>query len=313
MILAAALFLGALAVAWFAPAILVRLNGSRVDPVAVIVCWVVSIAAVLATFAAGAVLVVLPGHGPARGVLELVHSCWATLRHGGLPQLDEIAGSIGLLVLAVAVIRCVISSARHLAARRRTHERHLAMLNILGRREDDPLPIMWLEHTEPLVYSVGGKPGLIVATSAVAELPDEQLAAVLAHERAHVQGQHHLLISLTDSLAKALPFLPLLRRAPAALRLLVELAADSAAARAFGPRTVGAALRALARGGGHAPEHALALARDAVELRLRRLENNAPRGRPRRIVASGAAGLAAATLPIMIGFGTLLFAALLSC
>jgi Zn-dependent protease with chaperone function len=49
-----------------------------------------------------------------------------------------------------------------------------------------------------LLYCVPGRlPTIVVTTGALAVLEPEQLAAVLAHERAHLAGRHHLLLAVT--------------------------------------------------------------------------------------------------------------------
>ncbi len=70
--------------------------------------------------------------------------------------------------------------------------------------------------------------------------------AVLAHERAHVRGRHHLAVALAVAAADALPRVPLCRAAPGAVGVLCELAADAAAVRRHGPAAVRAALAGTA-------------------------------------------------------------------
>jgi beta-lactamase regulating signal transducer with metallopeptidase domain len=73
--------------------------------------------------------------------------------------------------------------------------------------------------------------------------------SVLAHERAHLTGRHHLLVAVAQALRATLPFVPLFRRAPSAVRDLVELAADLAAVHACGPAAVRNALLTVTRHG----------------------------------------------------------------
>jgi Zn-dependent protease with chaperone function len=84
---------------------------------------------------------------------------------------------------------------------------------------------------------------------------------VLAHERAHLAGRHHLLIALTRGLAASFPAVPLFTRGPDEVARLAEMCADDAAARRSGRRTLLTAL--LAMGTGSAVP-AAALARTAL-------------------------------------------------
>ncbi|MBO0877772.1 MAG: M56 family metallopeptidase [Pseudonocardia sp.] len=97
------------------------------------------------------------------------------------------------------------------------------------------------------VYCLPGRPHTIVITrGALAALDEEQLAAVLAHERAHLSGRHHLLLAVTGALAKVLPRGRLFTEGAAEVARLAELCADDTAARRHGAHTVIGALLALA-------------------------------------------------------------------
>ena len=72
-------------------------------------------------------------------------------------------------------------------------------------------------------HELGGRQGVIVVTDAVVRRRGERGAqAVLEHERAH-----HQLISVADTMAVVLGFIPLFQEAPSVLSELVELAAPS--------------------------------------------------------------------------------------
>jgi Zn-dependent protease with chaperone function len=128
-----------------------------------------------------------------------------------------------------------------------------------------------LDAPLPAAYCVPGRPATIVLTSgALGVLDRAQLTAVLAHERAHLAGRHHLLIALTRALAACLPMVPLFTEGPAEVARLAEMCADDAAARRSGRRTLIAAL--LAMGTGTAvPAAALAATGCATMARVQRL------------------------------------------
>ena len=127
-----------------------------------------------------------------------------------------------------------------------------------------------LDHPEPAAYCLPGpRPRIVVTHGAIASLGPEELAAVLAHERAHAVGRHELIIQPFVAWESALPFLPPARRATAAVAELVEMLADDHAARETSPRALA---RALAQVGSDrlpsAPEGAAAA---SVLPRVRRL------------------------------------------
>jgi hypothetical protein len=149
-----------------------------------------------------------------------------------------------------------------------------------------------LDSPQRVAYCVPGRPAAIVlSTGALAVLDPSQLTAVLAHERAHLAGRHHLLIMAARGLAATFPAVPLFTRGPAEVARLAEMCADDVAVRGSGRYTLVAAL--LAMGTGTAvPAAALAASTCAVEARVERLLEPARRGRR----ASYSLALAAVTL-----------------
>jgi Zn-dependent protease with chaperone function len=129
---------------------------------------------------------------------------------------------------------------------------------------------------------ITGRAAAIVLTSgALAVLDPRQLTAVLAHERAHLAGRHHLLITLTRGLAAAFPGVPLFTRGPAEVARLTEMCADDTAARLSSRPTLITALLAMGTGAA-VPAAALAAATCAVTARVQRLLEPAPPARHAR-------------------------------
>lgn len=301
----------AVAAGWLAPALLRRLDLRRRDPALVVVAWLLSMAGAVLAAVTGVVLLLLPGHGAP--VLAVLHHCWLVIQHGSPPEVEKLAGLLGvalLCALAVRVLVVFIRGARH-RARKRRESYHV--LRLAGREQDGPPDVLWLAHATPLAFSMAGRPGVVVATDGLTTHLDEtELAAVFAHERAHLAGRHHLLIAVVDALRVTVPFVPLFRAAPRAIRDLVELCADVAAVRTCGPAAVRTALLTVARHG--APSMALPMAQDAVDLRIARLRHDTPvPGRTRRIVACGLTGLTAVSLPFLAGAGLLVAIAVVAC
>ena len=112
----------------------------------------------------------------------------------------------------------------------------------------------WVTRAPRMAVCLWQTIGLAGGVSAIAALPPDELAALLAHERAHAQGRHELVIQPFVAWQTALPFLAPARRATAAVADLVELLADDAAAEATSRMAVA---RALARVGGQVPTIAL--------------------------------------------------------
>jgi Zn-dependent protease with chaperone function len=174
-----------------------------------------------------------------------------------------------LLVAAVTggfmVGGCIVGLRTRWATRR-----HRELLALAGHTATHLPGVTVLEHGCPFAYCLPGRPGPVVLSSgALRRLDAGQLAAVLAHERAHQAGHHHRLMLVTQALRVGFPWLPAAWLAHQAVARLVELAADDAAARTQGRQQVAAALAAL--GGGPIPGVALGVAAVSASERVSRL------------------------------------------
>jgi Zn-dependent protease with chaperone function len=313
MIAAVALLLGAGLAGWVIPRRLGRMNLRRRDPLLVIVCWLLSMTGFVLAAATGVVLLLLPGHGGIGSLGAVLHHCWSAVQHGSPPRVEEFGGVLGVLSLVAAAVRLAVVGIRICRRRAQAGQDHLAVLRVAARVDEEPPITLWLPHDSPLAFSLAGRPGAVVATDGLTRhLAPDSVAAVLAHERAHLRGRHHLLVAVVDALSAVLPFVPLFRRAPAAIRALCELAADVAAVRSCGAAAVRAALRGVARH--DAPGAALAMGGDAIDIRLDRLRSPAVApGRVRRATACGAVGAAAAMVPFLTAAGLLVAVVMVSC
>lgn len=306
MTVALALLAGAFTAGWLVPNLLHRVDLRRRDPVLLIVAWFVSMMGVLLAAAAGVLLLLLPDHGPGAPLLAALHHCWSAVHHGSPPRVGEAAGLVGVALLTAFAARLLVVWVRGVRRRTLRREENLSVLRMVARPASKSAGILWLAHERPLAFSMSGRPGVVVATEGLARhLAPDAVAAVMAHERAHLSGRHHLLVATADALRTALPFVPLFRAAPHAIRDLVELAADVTAVRACGPAAVRSALLKVT---GHGmPDTALAMAQDAVELRLARLRHGTPPPRGiRRAVSCGLTGITATALPFLTAAGLLL-------
>lgn len=310
MTVAISLLIGATLVGWFTPGFLSRRVTRGGDPLVAVVAWLTAAVAVVLTTAVGIVLVLLPEHGFGEPMLAVLHHCWSTIQHGTTPGIEAVSGIVAALLLIGLAVRLVLTITH--SARRRASVRadHLATLRIAARRDGTTL---WLDHQEPLAFSLAGKPGVIVATEGLTEqLTQAQVDAVFAHERAHLSGRHHLIIAIADSMAHTFPFLPLFKLAPGALRELVELTADSAAVRACGADAVRAALLKVSQHG--APGTALTMSGTALDLRVARLRTGRGQcSRVRQLMHCAFAGATALVLPTVAASGAVLAVVAVAC
>ena len=221
------------------------------------------LAAVGAIAAAGAV----PGrYGVAGGALSGAARALRSAALGfGVPaisavaRLAALAASAALFVLLVWVL--VAASAAVLVARRR----HRLLLSLLAHGDPKVPGALVVDHPAAAAYCVPGLRSKIVVSAGTLDLLDAaELAAVLAHERAHLRARHDLVLLPFSALSRAFPRSPLVGRAHTTVALLVEMLADDRALRQRPARELATALlRVGASGAGRAPSGALAAASTA--------------------------------------------------
>jgi hypothetical protein len=117
----------------------------------------------------------------------------------------------------------------------------------LRRGLSDGLRVRLLDHPLVAAYCLPGvRPRIVLSQGVIDLLSADELAAVLAHERAHARGQHDLVILPFRAWRQTFAFLTAPRAALAAVELLVEMLADDAAGRRCGRAPLLAALGRLA-------------------------------------------------------------------
>jgi Zn-dependent protease with chaperone function len=267
--------------------------------------------AVVSVILGGAALVV-PTVQVSADLSALLAACVMALRagyaHPGGAAMAAAGAVLGLAVIT-RVTWCIAGTLTRAGLARRRHRRTLALT---GRRDSRAGAVL-VDHHQAAAWCLpgAGRP-VMLTTAAAAALDDIQLAAVLAHERAHQQGHHHLLVSLAGSLAVAFPRVRAFRQGHEQVARLVELAADDAAAAGIPRLKIAEALLTLAAPA-PAAVAALAAGGSATAARIRRLiAAPAPIGRTR--AAAGLATVAAlAAIPLVLLGGPAAIAAGWNC
>ncbi|MFI7065796.1 M56 family metallopeptidase [Kribbella sp. NPDC050124] len=207
-----------------------------------------------------------------------------------------------VLLVAVPITGFSLDVVRRKIVAARIRERHRRLVRICGRPTADR-DVYLLDTPEVAAYCVPGprRSGRVIVTSAGRRLlTDAEMAATVAHERAHLDQRHHAEILLADAITGLLAPIGLLRNYATQTRRLVEMAADDQAARQCGPQTVAAALLrvgAAARFPAPGPSPFLGIAASFTAERIRRLLQPArPTGRP-LLLAVGALVLVVTLVP----------------
>jgi Zn-dependent protease with chaperone function len=264
----------AVAVAWWVPALLKRLTSGGKSARPGLAAWLVAMASVLTCAVAALQLmideVITGWPWLAKAVCRSVtgRGCAAAVYRGAAFELGlGLAATVAATTAATVAWRC----ARRVRRAQRQTRAHAEAARITGRALPGARHAVVLDDPQPAAYCLPGRPATIVLTSgALAVLDPPQLAAVLAHERAHLAGRHHLLLMLTRGLAATFPAVPVFARGRAEVARLAEMCADDSAARHSGRPILLAAL--LTMGTGRAvPIAALGVTAGPVTARVQRL------------------------------------------
>ncbi len=268
---AVCLLLYSIVVVVLGPRLLSSLTKDGRAPRLGVATWLIAIGSVLLTWMTVAILVVSDVIAHWRKGDSFVAACFQLLcdmaagKAGTLPQSILIGGTAAVLGFAGVMAVRLARTLRRLRAQALGHAQSVRLVGLPTAERD----VYVMDSGERTAYCVSGKPPAIVVTSAaVAALDDRELGAVLAHERAHVDGHHLRIVTTLRGLALVFPWLDLMTRGSAEVSRLLELCADDAAARRYGHHVLLTGLMALAGG---SPAAALGAADIAVLNRARRL------------------------------------------
>ncbi|RDI53356.1 M56 family metallopeptidase [Nocardia mexicana] len=300
-------------VAVLAPRMLVRLTHTGVAPKFGLTAWVCVLGSVLAAWI-GAVVTLIASvviHTVMSEPLVL-EACYTDLHNEMTGRYGPVAqgGVIGLAGFAGLATIVLVARLIGLLVRARSSTHEHAWLARAAGRHDPGLDAVVVDVGEPAAYSVAGRPhAVVVTTGALAVLDERQLDAVLAHERAHLLGRHHVLLSLTRGLAAVLPRLEVFRIGAVEVARLLEMCADDHAVRTYGRHALINALVTMTPG--RMREDRIATAADiGLVTRVERLAAPAATARRIRIrllllaaVAASALGPSAAVLAAVTGLG----------
>jgi Zn-dependent protease with chaperone function len=209
----------------------------------------------------------------------------------------------GVALFAMLCWVLLLAFAGAMQARRRQRE----LLALLAHGDPKAPGALVVDHPAAAAYCLPGiRSRIVVSMGTLNLLAPAELAAVLAHERAHLRARHDLVLIPFTSLRRALPRSRVVDQAYRTVALLVEMMADDRALRARGlvARELATALLRFgtATTAAGAPDGALAAAEGELTARVNRLLAP-PRPLPRPVQAAvvlTAAVLVAAPVLLLI-------------
>src|SRR5579875_1390619 len=259
---------------------LVQASWPRRSPAAAILLWqALGLAAVGTLVGLG-----VPGGGA--GVARAVLRIGTTVRTGAVFRIPAASGGAGAVTAIVAALRLaclaaglallaslcwvlVAASTAALQARRRQR----ALLSLLARGDPKVPGALVVDYPTAAAYCLPGlRSRIVVSVGTLELLRPAELAAVLAHERAHLRERHDLVLLPFTALRRAFPRSATCAEAHRAVALLVEMLADDRALRARPARELASALVRFGTAGAcRAPAGALAVGEGEVAARVARL------------------------------------------
>jgi Zn-dependent protease with chaperone function len=300
-VIAAAVVLGALALAlaWPVPVMLSTARWPSRSPATALALWQgIALGGGLAMIGSLLAFGAAPGGslvGAAQALLPVFVA--GPIPEGfGVVQIASLTLAVGLTVhLALNLATTAVRAER---SRRRLHR----MVDLLADPADDASGARVLSHPIPLAYCVPGLRTATVITEGLVDLLDaDELRAVIAHERAHLDQFHHLVLLAFRAWHQALPWFPIANRAERAVALLTEMLADDRARRELGAAPLHAALvRVGAAGepGPYADTGGVNPDAGMLEQRLARLEPGRDPFDPRARLACWAATAGIVAVPV---------------
>ena len=295
----------ALALAWPVPVMLARAAWPSRAPAAALALWqAIALGGGLSMI--GCLLAF--GSAPAGSLPAAVQALAPHAFTGPLPPGFGVV-HIAALTLAVAVtvlliLNLAVTAAHAERERRRQHQ----LVDLLS----DPMPgeprTRVLSHPVPLAYCVPGfRTATVLTDGLIDALEPDELAAVIVHERTHLEQLHHLVRLAFRAWHSAIPWFHIANRAERAVSTLTELLADDGARRSEGADALRRALERVGDTGGSGYPAAASGANpdaDVLAARLDRLSPGtaaAPAGADPRTVRTAAlvAAVALVSLPVV--------------
>jgi Zn-dependent protease with chaperone function len=237
-------------------------------PKTAIAAWLALTVSVLTAVLEAAVLAELPMLPMSLRPGPLSYSLAQSLQMQFSTPEGAAAGAAAALLLCIVVGRIGWQVTRTWATAKSRRARHVQGLVVVGRPGPSADSLV-VDDERAAVYCVPGQGQIVVTTGALNRLDPRQLDAVLGHERAHLMGRHHLVVTFTAALAAAFPRMRLFTVAAREVSQLVEMAADDAGSRRADKLTLANALFALAAA--PVPVSALAASGSGTAQRIRRL------------------------------------------
>lgn len=242
--------------AWPVPAALSRFRG---DPISKVVLWqAVGLSGGLSLIGTALAFAVAPASH------SLPEGLWQLVRGQSHAQLSVVAW-IFLIIAVLLIGRLLGCLALTFYSARRTRIRHDEILHLLSEPSATYPDTRIIASDEAVAYCLpqGPRKGTAVVSTGLLEvLSEEERTAVIAHERAHLDFRHDVLVIPFAAWHRALPFFSATAIGLNSVNGLIELMADDQARERVDPQILARAVRSAAD---ISPDHRSELSAQRVE------------------------------------------------
>lgn len=186
-------------------------------------------------------------------IVSLAHH----LLNGTLPAQTGFDHLIALTCAILLGTHLILNLAATFVRTERQRRRHHQLVQLLSEPLPDRPGTRVIEYAAPVAYCLPGATRSITVLSAgmLQLLQPDELRGVIAHEKAHLSQQHHMVLLAFKSWHSALPWFPIANRSENAVALLVEMLADDQASHVVDDTTLARAIALVGTAGRFDPAH----------------------------------------------------------
>ncbi|WP_350269517.1 M56 family metallopeptidase [Brevibacterium sp. CBA3109] len=163
----------------------------------------------------------------------------------GLAQVDTLVPVVLFLLfpLMLSLVSAVWGLYQQARRRKANSAAALRLRQDTAVADIDGRSLSIIDRQAPFAFSLPQKyGGVIVSQGLWASLEQNELTAVLEHERAHVDEGHHRIMAVVDTFVRPLSFIPLFAEVAASIPHYLEIAADDRARKTAGTPALASAL-----------------------------------------------------------------------
>ncbi|GAA0036027.1 M56 family metallopeptidase [Brevibacterium metallidurans] len=241
--------------AWPVPALLRRF---RSDPISEVILWqAVGLSGGLSLIGTALAFAVDPAAS------SLPQGLWDLVRGEAHAKLSIFAW-IFLVIALVLIGRLLGCLALTFFSARRTRLRHAEILHLLSEPSQNYPDTRIISSDEAVAYCLpqGPRKGTAVLSTGLLEvLSEDERSAVIAHEKAHLDFRHDILVIPFAAWHRALPFFSATAIGLNSVNRLIEFMADDQARERIDPDVLARAVAAAAR---ISPDHREALSAERI-------------------------------------------------